>query len=52
MTADTHHVSRYEMRVDKVEAIVMEHSKLDKEAAHALAVHMVHAIDTVPESVR
>ncbi|MEV6910018.1 DUF6307 family protein [Amycolatopsis sp. NPDC051071] len=52
MNADTIPASRYEMRVDTVKKIVTEHTSLDNEAAFSLAVHMVRALDTVPESVR
>ncbi|WP_168214436.1 DUF6307 family protein [Amycolatopsis sp. BJA-103] len=52
MNADTVPVSRYEIRVDTVKKIVNEHTELDNEAAFSLAVHMVRALDTVPEPVR
>ncbi len=52
MNADTVPVSRYEIRVDTVKKIVDEHTELSNEAAFSLAVHMVRALDTVPESVR
>ncbi|WP_162835893.1 DUF6307 family protein [Amycolatopsis orientalis] len=52
MNAETIPVSRYEKRVDTVKKIVTEHTTLDNEAAFSLAVHMVRALDTVPEPIR
>jgi hypothetical protein len=43
---------RYEQRVQLVQAIVRNHSTLDDKAASELAVHMLHALDTIPEKLR
>ncbi|SFB25209.1 hypothetical protein SAMN05216266_1075 [Amycolatopsis marina] len=43
---------RYEQRVKLVQGIVREHSTLDDAAASELAVHMLHALDTIPEKLR
>lgn len=48
----TKFVSRYEVRVDLVRDALREHSKLDEKTARDLAVHVVHALDHLPESVR
>ncbi|MEV6873905.1 DUF6307 family protein [Amycolatopsis sp. NPDC051128] len=52
MTSATEPTTRYRMRVDRVKHIVMEHTKLNDAKALALAVHMVHELDTVPERMR
>jgi uncharacterized protein DUF6307 len=52
MTTATEPITRYRMRIDRVKHIVLEHTKLDDAEALALAVHMVHELDTVPERLR
>ena len=52
MTAPVQPLSRYQRRVERVQKIVLSHTELDDAKARALAVHMVHELDTVPESVR
>ncbi|UOZ08597.1 MULTISPECIES: DUF6307 family protein [unclassified Amycolatopsis] len=52
MTASTSYHSRYDLRVERVKNIVMEDTKLNDTKALALAVRMVHELDTVPEPVR
>ena len=52
MTASVQPLNRYQLRVERVKKIVMEHTQLGDTKALALAVHMVHELDTVPESVR
>ncbi|MFI5778952.1 DUF6307 family protein [Nocardia sp. NPDC051570] len=42
----------YEQRVARVRDVVLKYSKLDDNAATELAVHMLHALDTIPEKVR
>ncbi|MET9489666.1 MULTISPECIES: DUF6307 family protein [unclassified Nocardia] len=44
--------SPYENRVQRVSDTVRKHSKLDEKTANALAVHVLHALDTIPEKVR
>lgn len=44
--------SPYEIRVERVRDTVRKHSKLDDTAATALAVQVLHALDTIPEKVR
>lgn len=44
--------SPYEIRVERVRDTVRANSKLDDKAATALAVHVLHALDTIPEKVR
>jgi len=44
--------TQYELRVTRVRDAVREHSKLDNNAASELAVHVLHALDTIPEKIR
>ncbi|WP_206796225.1 DUF6307 family protein [Amycolatopsis sp. MtRt-6] len=48
----TEPATRYQLRVDRVKHIVLEHTTLSDVKALALAVHMVHELDTVPEHIR
>ena len=52
MSIETTTPSRYDRRVTLVQAIVQEHSKLNEKKALELAVHMVRALDTIPETLR
>lgn len=52
MPAETAVLSRYDRRVQLVRDIVKAHSKLDDEAAAAIAVNVLRALDTVPETIR
>lgn len=59
MTADTATISstatftpRYEQRVKLIQDVVRNNSTLDDKAASELAVHMLHALDTIPERLR
>lgn len=45
-------LSQYENRLKTVADIVREHSKLGAKAADEIAVHVLHALDTIPEKVR
>jgi hypothetical protein len=45
-------LSQYEARLKTVSDIVREHSKLGDKAAGDIAVHVLHALDTIPEKVR
>lgn len=49
---DSTFVSRYEQRVAFVQDVLEKNSALVDEAAHALAVKVVYAIDHIPEPVR
>lgn len=42
----------YERRVARVRDAVRKHSELDDAAATALAVHVLHSLDTIPEKIR
>ena len=45
-------LSQYERRLKTVTDIVKEHSKLGNKAAGEIAVHVLHALDTIPEVIR
>lgn len=52
MSTEAQFISRYDRRVRLVHEIVKEHSTVDDETAAAIAVQVLHALDTVPEKVR
>jgi hypothetical protein len=45
-------LTRYDRRVLLVKDIVKAHSKLDDTAAAEIAVSVLRALDTVPETIR
>jgi hypothetical protein len=49
---DTQFVSAYDRRVMLVRDQIMAHSTLDEKVASKIAVHILHAIDTMPERIR
>lgn len=51
MTASTY-VSLYERRVRLVQEVLSAHAKLSKKDARGLAVHVLGALDHIPERVR
>lgn len=51
-TSGTTFVSRYEQRVMLVADVLRKNSTLDEKTAHELAVHVVYAIDHIPEPKR
>lgn len=44
--------SPYEIRVDLVEKTLKANSSLDGPTARELAVHVLHALNSIPETVR
>jgi hypothetical protein len=50
--ANSIYTSLYDQRVQLVADALERHSKLDEKTAAELAVHVVHAIDHIPEKVR
>jgi hypothetical protein len=42
----------YDVRVRLVQDTLKKHSKLDDKAAADLAVHVLHALSSIPEKVR
>ena len=42
----------YENRVALVKDTIVARSKLDEKAADDLAVHVLHALDSIPEKMR
>jgi hypothetical protein len=51
MTTATY-VTLYERRLKLVQDTLTEHSKLGPKSARALAVHVLGALDHIPEQVR
>ena len=52
MISETTIRSPYEIRVKLVQEAVSAHSPLDAAAAHELAVHVLHALNSIPEKIR
>jgi hypothetical protein len=52
MASSRTYISLYDQRVRLVAYALMKNSKLGEKAALELAVHVLHAIDHVPEKVR
>lgn len=46
------YVSLYEQRIELVASALTQHSKLSAKDASDLAVHVLYAIDHIPEKVR
>jgi hypothetical protein len=44
--------SPYEIRIDLVEETLKANSSLDETEARELAVHVLHALNSIPERVR
>ena len=42
----------YDVRVDMVKDAIMAHSKIKDHDANDLAVHVLHALNSIPEKVR
>jgi hypothetical protein len=52
MTGNSTYVSLYDQRVRLVADTLMQNSKLSDKKAVELAVHVLYAIDHIPEKVR
>lgn len=52
MTSPITFRSPYDERLDIVAKTIGTHSTLDGTAASALAVHVLHALNSIPEKVR
>ncbi len=52
MTMDVAFVSRYDLRIKLVQDVLKENTDLSETACQALAVRLLHTIDTVPERMR
>ena len=52
MTSATTLRTPYDIRVDMVKDAIKTNSKLDNDAARELAVHVLHALNSIPEKVR
>jgi hypothetical protein len=51
-TSASNYISLYDKRVRLVAYALKQHSKLGEKDAMDLAVHVLHAIDHIPEKVR
>ncbi|WP_255621879.1 DUF6307 family protein [Pseudonocardia sp. DSM 110487] len=51
-TSTRTHISLYEQRLQLVAHALTENSKLSEKVASDLAVHVLYAIDHIPEKVR
>jgi hypothetical protein len=49
---ETTYVSLYDLRVKLVQKALQDNSKLADKAAHDLAVHVLYALDHIPEKTR
>ena len=45
-------LTRYEGRLKTVADAIQAHSKLEAKTAGAIAVQVLHALDTIPEQIR
>lgn len=52
MTASTTFISAYETRLKRAQDVLKEGTKLSHEECRALAVRLLHTLDTVRETVR
>ncbi len=52
MTGNAAYVSLYDQRVRLVADAMTQNSKLSDDAARELAVHVLYALDHIPEKVR
>jgi hypothetical protein len=46
------YISLYDQRIQLVAHVLVQHSKLSEKDAADLAVHVLYAIDHIPEKVR
>ncbi|ADJ47339.1 hypothetical protein AMES_5514 [Amycolatopsis mediterranei S699] len=52
MTTEAAFASRYDLRVKLVRDVLKENTKLSDTACRALAVQLLHTMDTIPEQLR
>jgi hypothetical protein len=52
MTSPTTFRTPYDLRVELVRDTIRAHSKLGDKAAGELAVHVLHALNSIPEKMR
>jgi Family of unknown function (DUF6307) len=52
MTGNGKYVSMYDLRVKMVQKALREHSTLDAKTSFDLAVHVLDALDHIPERAR
>jgi hypothetical protein len=52
MTTKSTYRSPYEIRVNLIQETLRKYSSLDDAAARDLAVHVLHALNSIPEKIR
>ena len=52
MTSNGTYVSLYDLRVQLVQKALRDHSDLDEKTSFDLAVHVLYALDHIPEKAR
>jgi hypothetical protein len=52
MTENGTYISLYDLRVQLVQKALRENSTMDDTASHDLAVHVLDALDHIPEKAR
>ena len=52
MTSNCNYVSLYDLRVQRVQKALQDHSTLDDQTSFDLAVHVLDALDHIPEKTR
>jgi hypothetical protein len=52
MTSPTTFRTPYDLRLEQVKDTITAYSKLGDKAASELAVHVLHAINSIPEKIR
>lgn len=52
MTTEAAFASRYDQRVRMVRDVLKENTELSDTACQALAVRLLHTMDTIPEQMR
>jgi hypothetical protein len=52
MTENGKYISLYDLRVQLVQKALRDNSKMDATSSHDLAVHVLDALDHIPEKAR
>jgi uncharacterized protein DUF6307 len=52
MAIEKKYISAYDRRVKLTTDAMTQHSKMDEKSATKLAIHVLHALDHIPENLR
>lgn len=52
MATEKKYISAYDRRVNLTTDAIRQHSEMDEETATKLAIHVLHALDHIPEKIR